>query len=186
MWVVRRVLLAIALLPVAVGFVGAPLYVDPLGRAAPAGVPPADVADAIIALGGVEATATTAHRLAEAGVAPVLLIADPYDGDRPAIDRLCDSRPSGLEVSCFDPRPRTTRGEAREVARLAAERGWDRVVVVAPTYHITRARWIVERCFDGEIVMADTGEPFGAATWSYQYAYQSAAFVKATAFQQGC
>lgn len=185
MWVVRRVLLALSLSPVAAGFLGAPFYVDPLGSP----VAPAQTvvtADAVIALGGVEATAATAARLAGSGVAPVLVIADPYQDDRPMIDRLCRSRPSGVEVSCFDPQPRTTRGEAREIRRLATERGWDRVVVVAPTYHITRARWIVERCFDGDVVMADTGESFDPVTWSYQYAYQSAAFIKATAFQRGC
>lgn len=178
-------LLALCLSPVAVGFLGAPFYVDPLGSAASAeetGV----TADAVIALGGLEATAVTAARLAGSGVAPVLVIADPYQDDRPAVDQLCRSRPRGVEVLCFDPQPRTTRGEAREIRRLANERGWDRVVVVAPTYHITRARWIVERCFAGGVVMSDTGESFDPATWSYHYAYQSAAFVKATVFQRGC
>ncbi len=183
MWIVRRVLVTIPMICVAVAFVGAPILVDPW-QVDP-GTP--DDADAIIALGGIERTASEGYRLAETGAAPVLIIADPYeDPAAGVVTRLCRSRPVSFELSCFDPEPGTTRGEAREIARLADEHGWDRVIVVAPVYQVTRAEWIISRCYDGELVMTDTDQRFDALTWTYQYAYQSVAFVKAMAFQYGC
>lgn len=182
-----RALLAAVLLPVAVGFVGVPVYADPYVVDPYAAPPKAGSADAIIALGGIEETAATAYLLAEADVAPVLVISDPYVADRPPnIWRLCRSRPAGVTVMCFAPDPSTTRGEAEEVRRLAELNGWESVIVVAPTFHLSRARWIVGRCFDGEIAMVDTGKTFGPAVWTYQYLYQTAGFVKAAVFQRGC
>lgn len=177
-----RVLLALLLAPVGVAFVGYPVYGDPVLAAAPE----RRSADAIIALGGIDATAVRAYELAKAGVAPVLVIADPY-GDRepPTIRELCRSGPVDVTVWCFAPDPSTTRGEAREIRRLSEAYGWDDVVVVTATYHVTRARWIIERCYDDDLVMVDAGVAFGPHTWAYHYVYQTAGYVRA-ALQRGC
>ncbi len=96
--------------------------------------------------------------------------------------------PSGVPagVTCFEPEPATTRGEARAIAELAADRGWQRVAVVAPRYHVTRARYVVERCYAGELEMVAVELDTDVADWAYQYAYQTAAFGKAVLWQRGC
>ena len=62
--------------------------------------------------------------------------------------------------------------------REAAKHGWHSAIVITMTAHLTRARTIVSRCFAGTLVMRPSGEaPY--AGWPYQYAYQTAATVKA-------
>jgi uncharacterized SAM-binding protein YcdF (DUF218 family) len=65
-------------------------------------------------------------------------------------EELCGSEP-GFEVVCFVPDPDDTRGEAEAIGRLAAERGWQHLVLVTSDYHATRARLLLGRCFAGTI-----------------------------------
>ncbi len=41
------------------------------------------------------------------------------------------------------------------MAELAEQQGWDRLVVVASTDQITRARMLFERCWDGDLAFVD-------------------------------
>lgn len=79
--------------------------------------------------------------LAAAGVAPVLVV---VRGDA-VVPELASAEELPFEVLSFVPAPSTTRGEARGIARLARERGWQRVIVVTSTYHVPRARLIFGR-----------------------------------------
>ena len=65
----------------------------------------------------------------------------------------CATRHPGLDLHCFVPDPPTTKGEGRELRRLAAQYGWRTVIVVTFRPHISRARFILEQCFDGDLVM---------------------------------
>lgn len=85
----------------------------------------------------------------------------------------------GVTVECFDPTPRTTLGEARELRRLATERHWRTVIVVTYTPHISRARYIMGSCFDGDLVMVEVPVRLSAAYWAWMYVYQTAGYVKA-------
>ena len=58
-----------------------------------------------------------------------------------------------FELYCFAPDPPTTKGEGRELRRLASQHRWRTVIVVTLRPHISRARFILEKCFDGELVM---------------------------------
>ena len=60
---------------------------------------------------------------------------------------------------CFHPQPYSTQGEARWVGREARRRSWTTVVVVTSTYHLRRARMIVERCVDGEVAAVGADPP---------------------------
>lgn len=142
--------------------------------------------DAIVALGGEVRTAQIAYDLAVSGAAPTVVISDPYgDDDTGFIDRVCADPPPGPEVVCFDPDPRTTRGEARFAADLAEREGWDRVAVMTTTYHVSRARFITERCVDTEVVMVDAGIEVSTAKWAYHFGYQTAGWARAFT-QRGC
>lgn len=61
-----------------------------------------------------------------------------------------------FEVISFVPDPSSTRGEARGVARLVAERGWQRVLAVTSSYHVPRTRLIFRRALkcDFEVLSA--------------------------------
>jgi uncharacterized SAM-binding protein YcdF (DUF218 family) len=104
-------------------------------------------ADAVVVLSGSNYDRLTKGlALVRARVAPVLVVSD---GFRTA-PQLCNRR-RPYRVLCVEPHPFSTRGEAEEIARLAAARGWRRVDVVTSRYHVYRARLIVKRCFHGKL-----------------------------------
>lgn len=112
--------------------------------------------DAIVMYGGSGPRFERARELAEAGVAPTLVISDPrYSGPDQKVTpymAFCEGQHL-YEAICFDPRPQTTRGESRFFADLAAERGWHRLAVVTTYDQASRARMLLRRCFGGEITM---------------------------------
>ncbi|MEU8895539.1 YdcF family protein [Nocardia sp. NPDC048505] len=135
-------------------------------------------ADAVLVLGGAhDGREQLGLRLGREGVAPWVVFSDPYTNSA-MINRICHGGYS-FRVSCFDPEPRTTRGEGRALARLAREHGWRRVVVVTFTPHISRARYILGKCWPGELLFVDPRPRLSVARWAYDYVYQSAGYVKA-------
>jgi len=67
----------------------------------------------------------------------------------------------GDEVICIDPDPVTTAGEARAVAELARERGWDRVTVATSRFHTTRSRTLLRQCLGDRVSVVGTARPDG-------------------------
>jgi uncharacterized SAM-binding protein YcdF (DUF218 family) len=108
-------------------------------------------ADAVIVLaGGGAARINRAEELLRAGVANTLVVSN---GNRPTWPdgyRLC-TEPQAFSVVCPTPRPVNTRGEARTISKLAAGRGWRRLVVVTAGFHVTRARLLFSRCYSGHL-----------------------------------
>jgi len=143
-------------------------------------------ADAIVILGSPENNARieVAEGLLDAHVANQLVISLNSPNQRHAY-HLCTHPPTGVTVTCFQPNPSTTRGEAEEVHLLAQQHGWTSIVVVTSTFHVSRARLIFKHCFTGKLYMAAARRGIGAITWAYQYAYQTVAYVKAV-LQSGC
>ena len=109
-------------------------------------------ADAVIVLAG-DRTPRLDRGLGliRAGVSGTLVISDGRDPLWPAANRLCAQGGDGFRVVCVRPEPYSTRGEARGFGRLARENGWRSVVVVTSTFHVTRARMLFRRCFDGRV-----------------------------------
>jgi uncharacterized SAM-binding protein YcdF (DUF218 family) len=106
-------------------------------------------ADAVVVLaGGQGERLTKALELMHADTAPALVIANGDDPKWPGANRLCNGT-SSFEVICFRPDPDNTRGEARALGSLAQSRAWQSLVVVTSTYHVTRARLLVTRCYAG-------------------------------------
>ncbi|NNH74378.1 YdcF family protein [Nocardia uniformis] len=134
--------------------------------------------DAILVLGGAhDGREELGLGLARAGFARRVLISDPYEHSE-LVNRICHGGYS-FEVECFDPDPRTTLGEARYLAERARAEGWRSVIVVSFTPHISRARYIFEKCWDGEVFMLDARPRIGPMRWVYQYAYQTVGYAKA-------
>ncbi len=93
--------------------------------------------------------------------------------------------PAKVLVTCFHANPQTTQGEARSIAHLAKVDHLHRIIVVAPTSQVTRARLRVSRCFSGQILMdgVDTGDFWD---WTYAVFYEWGATAKALTLQRGC
>lgn len=134
----------------------------------------AEAVDAVVVLGGgrgerLSTGLSLLGRLADP--APVLLLSLPYEP--PLLT--CGTAPGhpDVEVECTRPDPLTTSGEAATITEMAAQRGWDRLVVVTSDYHVTRSRALFDRCReqlapDVQVlwVAADT-EPFSLrGAWS--------------------
>ncbi|MBE7191255.1 MAG: YdcF family protein [Gordonia polyisoprenivorans] len=175
----RRAVLLFLSLGVVLALAGLPLYVYP----ATAGEP--HKADAIVVLGGLQdGREYYALALAQQGFARTVFVSNPYKKPSAYIRSVCD-KPHGVEVICFYPSPRTTRGEARSVRAEALRRGWKSILVVTNTPHVVRAGYIVGRCFPGQITMLDFRTHLSVPYWAWMYVYQTAGFVRA-ALQGGC
>lgn len=151
-------------------------------------VDPVVKADAIIVLGG-EHDGREAYgvALAEQGVADTVVLSDPYSAADPIMKKYCGVETAKYTVLCEAPEPGTTRGEAIFTQELAQERGWKHVVVVSWRYHLPRARYIFDQCFDGDVTMEAVPRTynFSLVYWEYTYLYQLGGFAKA-AIQGDC
>jgi uncharacterized SAM-binding protein YcdF (DUF218 family) len=156
--VIRRILLVLGVLLGAWLVLCAVLFVWPRADAPPA------KADAVVVLaGGLNSRLDPAIALMRRQIAPVLAISSAFhDTSWKKAQRLCrgDLGPTRYDVLCFNAKPNSTQGEARTVARLAREQGWKRIVVVTSTFHVTRARMLFRRCWDGKLWVVGTG-----STW---------------------
>lgn len=169
----------IVLIGVALGMIIDTLYVHPEMQS------PLEAADAVVVLGGTPYERFEyGIQLAETGLAPEVVISNSVGADDTRMQEIC-STPASVQVTCFLPEPWTTRGEAQEIRTLAAERGWQRIIVVTTTAHIARARYILDRCFDGTIEMTNYPEKLSIPERVGGWIYQTAGWVRALT-QRGC
>lgn len=164
---------------IAAAIAGLPVYVRPrLDRLRHA--------DAVFVLGGYEYDRYPyGMSLAAAGWAPNLVISNPHGSNDEWLDGYCRKPHPELTLHCFVPDPNTTRGEAHELRRLATEHGWRTVIVVTFLPQISRARFILSKCFDGDLIMVASPTPVPPLRWIYEYAYQTAGYVRAV-LQPSC
>lgn len=134
-------------------------------------------ADAVVVLGGDSSERLPlAEELVAAGHAPILAISRTDTPGNVDADRLC-KRPAHASRVCFEPSPLTTRGEARAVARLAADRDWDTVLVVTSDYHALRAFTNLRQCSDTELVMVPSTPDHGLLGWLPRFVEETAALA---------
>jgi uncharacterized SAM-binding protein YcdF (DUF218 family) len=142
-------------------------------------------ADAVVVLGGTPYKRFEyGIELAERGLAPEVVISNSVGSADTRMQSIC-STPTSVRVTCFLPQPWTTRGEAQEIRSLAQQRGWKSIIVVTTKAHISRARYILGRCFGGEIMMTDYPEKLSVIENVTGWIYQSAGWVRALT-QRGC
>jgi uncharacterized SAM-binding protein YcdF (DUF218 family) len=137
-------------------------------------------ADAVVVLdGGSGERLDKARDLMAREIAPTLAISTGRDLEVDEAGGLC-SEPQQFEVVCFSPRPDSTRGEARALATLARRNGWNEVVLVTSTYHVTRARILVERCFAGRLDVVAASPPRRPLDWVAAVVHEWAGMLEAT------
>ncbi len=97
--------------------------------------------DAVVVLGGAGAErAALGIEVAERYDAELVLSSSAgIFGER--LGRQC-----GVDALCFEPSPENTAGEAENVARLAAEHGWEHVTVATSDFHTSRSRYLFRQC----------------------------------------
>lgn len=141
--------------------------------------------DAVVVLGG-EHDGREAYGLALArrGVAPTLMLSDPYPAADELMRQMCTRHDDSVEVICFRPDPSTTHGEALAARHLALERHWKRILVISWRYHLPRARLVFHQCLSntGIAVLARAvPRDFFVPGWYWQYIYfyQFAGIAKA-------
>lgn len=122
-------------------------------------------ADAIVVLGGEGNRSRVARNLVADGVADEVWISSLWIPPADFWDETACKPPGrgwpipDAAVECFEASGGDTRGEARAIAEIAQREGWTSIAVVATTDQVTRARRLIERCYDGEILMVDTSHP---------------------------
>jgi len=141
--------------------------------------------DAVVVLGG-EHDGREAYGLglAQRGLAPTVVLSNPYPKEDPVMGRICLHRNDAIEVICLRPEPLTTHGEAIMTRRLASERHWRKILVVSWRYHLARANLVFRQCFSGTSVStAVKAVPrqyvMPVWYWEFIYLYQSAGIAKA-------
>lgn len=138
--------------------------------------------DAAYVLGPVETRIDQTLAIMDTGVAPVLLATTSINqqtGEAYATEH-CGLVTEDYRVECVRPEPYNTQGEARVLAAAVEEHGWERVAVITSTPHTARARMLVERCVDAEVLMwpVERGER-SRTGWMRAFVYESAAWAKA-------
>lgn len=117
------------------------------------------------------------------GYAETLVISSP-ENDKTSRPAACNEKRKYL-VLCFSPDPVTTRGEAQALKALSEQYEWKSVNVLTAPFHVTRARVIFGRCYSGDLSMTAFNQPLPIfslpkleGSWTYHFAYESAAFLK--------
>ncbi len=82
-------------------------------------------------------------------------------------------------VTCKRPLPFTTAGEARLLTEYTATHEAGKTVVITFTPHVARTRYIFAKCYAGDVTVVGVDTDMTVFDWAYQYAYQTAGFVKA-------
>lgn len=171
----RRWVASVCVVVIAAVIAGVPVYVlpqtDPLRRA-----------DAILIIGG---TGWDRYpfgiELGVQGWAPTVVLSNPDGARDPWLVKTCANPPAGIKLICFGPDPVTTLGEGRKLRELATANGWRTIIVVTFRPHISRARFILEHCFDGDLVMVASPANISLTGWMFEYAYQTVGYVRAAA-----
>ena len=135
-------------------------------------------ADAVVVLAGTRERLPVGERLIRQGYAPLLVVSL--------------SRPAGrVQLAacargafCFHGHPFSTRGEAREIGRLAAQRHWKTIDVVTSKYHDFRAGMLIRRCYHGKLHMI--GAPQSTAHLPIDVVKESAKLAYQVLFARGC
>lgn len=142
-------------------------------------------ADAIVVLAGAASERLPVGRnLADDGYAPELVLSTTDTPGNRITDLYCDYY-SSPTLTCFLPEPLTTRGEARAVARLAADNGWDSLIVVTSRYHLLRAETNISQCSTAELTMVPSEPELSPRQWLDRFVEETGGLA-AAALRPAC
>lgn len=136
-------------------------------------------ADAVVVLAGAAAERLPVGReLMKQESAPVLVLSTTDTPGNTNMDIVCKySRDPAIR--CFEPSPLSTRAEARAIARLAADNGWENIIVVTSKYHLVRARANIEQCSNAHVQMVAAEPDLGPAQWAGRFVEETGGVLAA-------
>jgi hypothetical protein len=136
--------------------------------------------DAIVSLNGPDEGSREgrAISLAEQGYAPILIFSLGRSQQVP-----CPVVPR-VHVVCFVPNPGTTLGEIKWASAYARAHGIHSMMIVPGTSQAVRARFLAERCFEGQVTTVGASEP--ARSIPYNVVYEWAALTRALVLYRNC
>lgn len=134
-----------------------------------------DVDAVVVLAGAADERREVGEALVDGGFAPELVLSSTGLPGNASTDAACSEDTGG--TTCFRPDPLTTRGEARAVAALARERGWDSMIVVTSTYHVTRAHVNVSQCSDADVTMVASEPDLDAGEWLARFVEETVALA---------
>ena len=178
---IRRLLIALGVLVAAWLVACLVLFVwPPAETGAPAR------ADAVVMLSGSTKRLGPALALIRRHVAPVLALSSVSITPKwKSARRLCRAGSyDGARVLCFLAHPYSTRGEARTVSELARRHGWQSIVVVSSTFHLTRVDVLFRRCYHGRLALVGAPEVW----WRLpqEWANETAKLLVQLTIDRGC
>ncbi|MBP3043589.1 YdcF family protein [Arthrobacter jiangjiafuii] len=146
-------------------------------------------ADAVVVLAGAASERLPVGReLIDGSYAPELVLSYTDTPGNRITDLYCDytagdtvtEDPDSAAVTCFFPEPLTTRGEARAIARLAADNGWENLIVVTSRYHLLRAETNLSQCTTAELTMVGSDPELSPMQWLGRFAEETGGLAAAT------
>ena len=136
-------------------------------------------ADAVVVLGGAAAERLPVGReLMRQGSAPVLVLSTTDTPVNTNMDIVCRYS-TDPAIRCFEPSPLSTRAEARSIARLAADNGWDEIIVVTSKYHLVRAKANIEQCSNARVRMVASEPDLDPAQWAGRFVEETGGLLAA-------
>ena|ERR1700739_280304 len=176
---IRRVVVSACLVFTAIVTAGVPVYVRPQ-------TDQLRHADAILILGGENYSRYPfGFELGAKGWAPNVVVSNPNGTNDRWLTRYCAAPHPEFHLYCFIPDPPTTKGEGRELRRLASQHGWRTIIVVTFRPHISRARFILKDCVDDDLVMVASPAHISVPRWAFEYVYQTTGYLRAV-LEPGC
>lgn len=158
-------------------FAAANLFLYPQAATEPAGETVS--ADAIVVLAGAAAERLpVGQQLLRDGYAPVLVLSTTDTPGNANTDFVCEYT-TNPAIECFTPSPLTTRAEARSVARLAADNGWDEIIVVTSKYHVVRAEANITQCSAAHITMVASEPTMSPWRWAGRFVEETGGLMAA-------
>jgi uncharacterized SAM-binding protein YcdF (DUF218 family) len=95
----------------------------------------------------------------------------------------CQNDPA---IRCLYPQPATTLGEARSVAQLADEQGWDHVTVATARFHSTRARVLFRQCLGDRVSVVGAPPRPGQRRGPVEYLNEFVGTLAAMTYDRAC
>ena len=136
-------------------------------------------ADAIVVLAGAASERLpVGQQLLRDGYAPTLVLSTTDTPGNANTDFVCDYT-TNPAIECFTPSPLSTRAEARSVARLAADNGWDEIIVVTSKYHVVRAQANIEQCSTVKTTMVASEPSMGPWRWAGRFVEETGGLAAA-------
>ncbi|MGI9606299.1 MAG: ElyC/SanA/YdcF family protein [Acidimicrobiales bacterium] len=72
------------------------------------------------------------------------------------------------------------------IGDLAVDEGWESIVMVTSSYHVSRAELLLKRCFDGTITAVGAETDLSASSWVNRVAHEWLGHLHARILARSC